>query len=76
MPQSTTEAEYVSATSEAIWLRRILEDVCEKQQEETLIFCDNKSATAIYMAKNPVFHSHTRHIAIKHHFIRDVIEVG
>ena len=28
------------------------------------------------MAKNPVFHSHTCHIAIKYHFIRDAIEEG
>jgi hypothetical protein len=28
------------------------------------------------MAKNPVFHSRTKHINIKHHFIRSVIEGG
>lgn len=28
------------------------------------------------MAKNPIFHSRTRHIAIKHHFIREAIEEG
>ena len=35
------------------------------------IFCDNTSA--IYITKNPVQHSHTKHIKIKHHFIRDHI---
>ncbi|KAF5930246.1 hypothetical protein HYC85_031119 [Camellia sinensis] len=34
--------------------------------------CDNKSAIA--MAKNPVYHSRTKHIAIKHHFIREAVE--
>ncbi|XP_014629593.2 uncharacterized mitochondrial protein AtMg00810-like [Glycine max] len=51
--QSTTEAEYVAAaetTSQAIWLRRILEDMGEKQDEPTKINCDNKSTIA--MAKN------------------------
>ena len=75
--QSSAEAEYVSAslaTSQAIWLRRIMEDFGEKQEEGTELFCDNKSAIAI--AKNPVQHSRTRHIAIKHHFIRDAIEEG
>ncbi|KAK2994930.1 hypothetical protein RJ640_004484 [Escallonia rubra] len=75
--QSSAEAEYVSAslaTSQAIWLRRILEDVGEKQEGGTKLFCDNKSAIA--MAKNPVYHSQTRHIAIKHHFIREAIDDG
>ena len=75
--QSSAEAEYVSAslaTSQTIWLRRILEDIGEKQKEATVMFCDNKSA--IDIAKNPVYHSRTRHIAIKHHFIRDAIEDG
>ena len=75
--QSSAEAEYISAataTSQAIWLRRILEDIGKKQEKATEIFCDNKSAIA--MAKNPVYHSRTRHIAIKHHFIREAIEEG
>ncbi|XP_073111778.1 uncharacterized protein [Elaeis guineensis] len=71
------EAEYVSAlmaTSQAIWLRKILEDIGEKQEEATELFCDNKSA--ISMVKNPTFHSCTRHIAIKHYFIQEVVEEG
>jgi len=70
--QSTAEAEYVAAAkamSQAIWLRRILEDMGEKQDEPTKINCDNKSAFA--MAKNPVHHNRTKHIAIKYHFIRE-----
>jgi hypothetical protein len=75
--QSSAKAEYVSvalATSHAIWLRRILEDIGEKQEEVVHLHCDNKSAIAV--AKNPVYHSRTRHIAIKHHFIREAIEEG
>ncbi|KAL3534236.1 hypothetical protein ACH5RR_002697 [Cinchona calisaya] len=75
--QSSAEAEYVSAslaTSHVIWLRRILEDIDEKQKEATVMFCDNKSA--IDIAKNQVHHSRTRHIAIEHHFIREAIEDG
>ena len=34
-----------------------------------LIFCDNTSA--INITKNPIQHSHTKHIEIRHHFIRD-----
>uniref|UniRef100_A0A5B7B4M6 Retrovirus-related Pol polyprotein from transposon TNT 1-94 n=1 Tax=Davidia involucrata TaxID=16924 RepID=A0A5B7B4M6_DAVIN len=75
--QSSAEAEYISAamaTSQVIWLRRIMEDIGETQEEGTELFCDNKSAIA--MAKNPVYHSRTRHIAIKHHFIREAVEEG
>lgn len=39
-----------------------------------MIYCDNKSAITI--AKNSVFHSKIKHIAIKHQFIRNVIEEG
>ena len=55
------------AMSQAIWLRTILEDMGEKQDEPTTINYDNKSAIA--MAKNPTQHNRTKHIAIKYHFI-------
>ena len=70
--QSSAEAEYVAAAttaSQAIWLRRIFEDMGEKYNQATKILCDSKSAIA--MAKNPVFHSRTKHIAIKYHFLRE-----
>ena len=73
--QTTAEAEYVvaaKATSQAIWLCRILEDMCEKQEGGTILYCDNKSAIAI--GKNPVSHDRTKHIAIKYHFIRESIQ--
>ncbi|GKA91412.1 hypothetical protein Tco_0813282 [Tanacetum coccineum] len=69
--------EYVAAalaTSQAIWLRRIFEDIGEKKMKPTTIFCDSMSTIAI--AKNPVHHSRTKHIALKHHFIREAIEEG
>ncbi|XP_020421259.1 uncharacterized protein LOC109949598 [Prunus persica] len=67
---STAEAEYVSAaeaTSQAKWLRFILEDFGAEQVEGTPILCDNTSAIA--MAKNPIFHQKSRHISRKFHFI-------
>ncbi|XP_038984427.1 secreted RxLR effector protein 161-like [Phoenix dactylifera] len=75
--QSSAEAEYVAAakaTSQAVWLRRILENIGERREEETILFCDNKSAIAI--GKNPISHDRTKHIAIKYHFIREAIENG
>ena len=38
------------------------------------IKCDNTSAISI--AKNPVQHSRTKHIDVRHHFIRDHVEKG
>ncbi|KAB2625515.1 hypothetical protein D8674_017175 [Pyrus ussuriensis x Pyrus communis] len=69
------EVEYASAaeaTSQAKWLRFVLEDFGEEQVEGTQIMCDNTSAIA--MAKNPVFHQKTKHINRKFHFIREAIQ--
>ena len=38
------------------------------------IKCDNTSA--INLSKNPVLHSRTRHIEIRHHFLRDHVLKG
>lgn len=65
--QSCAEGEYIStdlATQQAIWLKRILEDFCEKKDILT-IHCDNKSTIA--MDNNLVYHERTKHITIKHH---------
>ncbi|KAL0387090.1 UNVERIFIED_CONTAM: Retrovirus-related Pol polyprotein from transposon RE1 [Sesamum radiatum] len=75
--QSSVEAEYIAAaatSNQAIWLRRILEDIGEKQEEPTTIYCDNKSAIAI--TKNPVQHSRTKHIDIKYHSLREATTRG
>ncbi|KAL0383683.1 UNVERIFIED_CONTAM: Myosin-6 [Sesamum calycinum] len=43
--QSSTEAEDIAAaatSNQATWLRRILEDMRQKQEEPTTIYCDNK----------------------------------
>jgi hypothetical protein len=37
-----------------------------------IINCDNTSAIDIF--KNPVQHSRTKHIDIRHHFLRDLVE--
>ncbi|MCO5588730.1 hypothetical protein L7F22_042689 [Adiantum nelumboides] len=72
--QSTTEAEYVAANEackEAIWLGRLVADLGIKVDMLEL-YCDSQSA--IQLAKNPVFHLKTKHIDVKYHFIREVVE--
>jgi hypothetical protein len=41
-------------------------------QQAVRIDCDNQSA--IFLAKNPTYHSKTKHIDIQYHFLRDMIE--
>eukprot|EP00253_Pinus_taeda_P029672 PITA_29672 len=72
---SSTEAEYkdlTNATCEAIWLRRILEDVGEKQRKPTSIKSDNQSS--MNLANNPIYHARTKHIEVQHHFVREKIQ--
>ncbi|KAH9704158.1 hypothetical protein KPL70_011349 [Citrus sinensis] len=71
---STTEAEYMAATQackEAIWIQRLLEELGHKQQKIP-VFCDSQSA--LYIARNPAFHSRTKHIGVQYHFVREVVE--
>ncbi|GKD70219.1 retrovirus-related pol polyprotein from transposon TNT 1-94 [Tanacetum coccineum] len=73
---STTEAEYVAAaqaSKEAVWLKMLLEELGYKQEKITL-FCDNQSA--LYLARNPAFHSKTKHIRVQYHFVREKVEEG
>ncbi|KAL0423748.1 UNVERIFIED_CONTAM: Retrovirus-related Pol polyprotein from transposon TNT 1-94 [Sesamum radiatum] len=63
-----------ATSNQATWLRRILEDMGEKQEEPTTIYCDNKSAIAI--TKNPVQHNRTKHIDIKYHSLREATTRG
>ena len=72
---SSSKAKYkatASATCQIVWLRRILTNLKEKQDEATIMFCDNKST--ITMTKNLVFHGRTKHIEIRHHFIRELVD--
>jgi hypothetical protein len=45
-----------------------------QQKIEKPTVCDNMSAIA--MTKNPVFHARTKHIELRHHFIRDLVSQG
>ncbi|KAL2235826.1 UNVERIFIED_CONTAM: Retrovirus-related Pol polyprotein from transposon TNT 1-94 [Sesamum indicum] len=71
---STTEAEYVAVTEavkELIWLQHFLGEL-GKPQADVILHSDSQSV--IHLAKNPAFHSRTKHIEIKYHFIRQLLE--
>ncbi|GJX17523.1 copia protein [Tanacetum coccineum] len=70
---STTEAEYVSAgkaCQQALWMKQALIDY-DVRLDDVPIMCDNKGA--IDLSKNPVQHSRTKHIEIRHYFLRNNI---
>jgi hypothetical protein len=74
---SSTEVEYVDATSasyQAMWLRRILNDMSHTGNEPTHIFCDNTSTIAL--SKNHVFHKKRKHIDTRFHFICELVNNG
>nr|GEY38137.1 hypothetical protein [Tanacetum cinerariifolium] len=71
---STIEAEYVVAAhccGQFLWIQNQLLDY-RFNLMNTKIYIDNESIICI--VKNPVFHSKTKHIEIRHHFIRDAYE--
>jgi hypothetical protein len=68
---STAEAEYVAAgqcCAQLLWMRQTLRDFGYNLSKVPLL-CDNESA--IRLADNPIEHSRTKHINIRHHFLRD-----
>ncbi|GKD11142.1 putative ribonuclease H-like domain-containing protein [Tanacetum coccineum] len=70
----TGEAEYVAAANccgQVLWIQNQMLDY-RFNFMNTKIYIDNEST--ICMVKNPVFHSKTKHIEIRHHFIRDAYE--
>jgi hypothetical protein len=71
---SSTEAEYMalsSAAQEAIYLKSIGSDFKMNTKNPIIIREDNQGAIA--MSLNPVDHKASKHIAIKHHFIREKV---
>nr|GEX75666.1 aspartyl-tRNA synthetase [Tanacetum cinerariifolium] len=71
---STTDAEYMALTEavkEAIWLKGLLEEL-DVELNKVTVNCDNQGA--IHLSRNHVFHERTKHINVRYHFIREVLE--
>ena len=71
---STTKVEYIAARnccSQLLWMKKLLIDY-GISQDTMVVYCDNSSV--IDISKNPVQHSKTKHIEIRYHFIRDLVE--
>ena len=73
---STAEGEYIAAGSccaQILWMQQTLQDF-GISYSNIPIYCDNTSA--INISKNPVMHSRTKHIDVRHHFLRDNVSKG
>ncbi|GJX07779.1 putative ribonuclease H-like domain-containing protein [Tanacetum coccineum] len=71
---STAKAEYVAAAhycGQVLWIQNHMMDYGFNFMN-TKIHVDNEST--ICVVKNPIYHSRTKHIEIRHHFIRDCYE--
>jgi hypothetical protein len=61
------------AAREVIWLKRLLSDIVELRNVPE-IQVDNEAA--IRLAKNPEYHRRTKHIQIRHFFVREKVSAG
>ena len=74
---STTESEYVAAThggKEALWLRSLISEVFSNITSPTTLFSDNQAAIAL--TRDNQYHPRTKHIDVRYHWIRWVVEKG
>jgi hypothetical protein len=72
---STTEAEFVAATSagqEILWLRNLFSELGYKLDTPTTLHIDNRSALCV--AKNPEHHGRMKHLDLRYYWLRDEVE--
>lgn len=75
--RSSTEAEYRSlayTTAEMLWLQQLIHELHAPITKQPMLLCDNVGA--IFMSKNPVISTRSKHIALDFHFIRENVENG
>jgi hypothetical protein len=73
--QSIAEAEYIAASDaskEAVWLRKLVFGLFGDKLETTVVHCDNQSC--IKLTENPIFHDRSKHIDMRYHYIRDLVQ--
>ncbi|XP_039144100.1 uncharacterized mitochondrial protein AtMg00810-like [Dioscorea cayenensis subsp. rotundata] len=71
---SSTETEYIAlcgACCHGVWMKKILTDFGIQVEDAFPILCDNKFC--ILIAKNPALHGRSKHIDVKFHYIRELV---
>ena len=72
---SSTESEYIAQThaaKEAIWIWSFMLEIQGDQAGPIDLLCNNQGVIAL--AKDNKFHARTKHINLRHHFIREAVE--
>ena len=59
------------ACKETIWLRGLLDEF-GRMHDKVKVFSHSQSV--IYLASNPAYHGKTKHIFVKYHFLRHVVD--
>lgn len=75
---STAEAEYMAmsaAVTELKWARQLLTEIGSKPDEPIDVYSDNQAAVSIATSPS-VSHTRTKHIDLRHHFVRECIDAG
>ncbi|XP_036347934.1 secreted RxLR effector protein 161-like [Rhagoletis pomonella] len=71
---SSTEAEYIAASNaakEAVYLQRLLNEIGFSKDQPIILHIDNQGAQKL--ATNPVYHNRTKHIDVRYHHIRELV---
>lgn len=74
---SSTESEYIAlahAGKESVWLARLISEICGSSNTDDAICIKTDSQSAIRIANNPEHHDKTKHIDIRHHYIRWLVD--
>ena len=58
--------------SNIVWFKQLLVGMKVEIKDPIVIYCDNTSA--INISKNSVMHTKTKDIAIKYHFLRELVQ--
>jgi hypothetical protein len=64
------------ATRQAIWLRQLVDDLQMGLKDGEAISILNDNTGAIAISKNPAHHNRSKHIALRHHFLREQVTEG
>lgn len=59
---------------EALWIKQLISKIDNRIQKPIVIHCDNVGA--IHLARNTVTSQRSKHIDIRHHFVRDHVNKG
>ena len=69
-----TKAEYITTTEamkEMLWLKSFLQEM-NLEHDEYVVYCDGQSA--LDLSKSTMYHSRTKHIDVRYHWLRDIVE--